>query len=96
MHIRASQGDVAGVEKLLHEGAEVNARDSEGCCALHWACDRGSLPVTLPLMGPPQLVGESLQFAACLPTSIILMYNFEGSKYQHPCFLYPLLLAEAI
>lgn len=42
-HIMASEGNLAGVERLLEEGTPVDSRDSEGCSALHWACDRGSL-----------------------------------------------------
>jgi hypothetical protein len=46
-HIMASEGNLAGVERLLEEGTPVDSRDSEGCSALHWACDRGSLEVSL-------------------------------------------------
>ena len=47
LHSYASTGDVAGVRHLLSEGAAVDQRDDEGCCALHWAADRGHLEVSL-------------------------------------------------
>lgn len=46
LHIQASQGNMSSVERLLENGADINARDSEGCTALHWACDRGCLMVS--------------------------------------------------
>ncbi len=42
LHIRASEGDVAGVKKLLKSGIAVDQRDDQGCTALHWAADRGA------------------------------------------------------
>lgn len=42
LHIRASEGDVAGVRKLLTSGVAVDQRDDQGCTALHWAADRGA------------------------------------------------------
>ena len=42
LHIRASEGDVAGVQKLLKSGIAVDQRDDQGCTALHWAADRGA------------------------------------------------------
>ncbi|KAL0053004.1 hypothetical protein WJX82_011350 [Trebouxia sp. C0006] len=42
LHIRASEGDVAGVQKLLKSGIAVDQRDEQGCTALHWAADRGA------------------------------------------------------
>lgn len=46
LHIMASKGDLAGAERVLEDGTPVDSRDSEGCSALHWACDRGSLEVS--------------------------------------------------
>ncbi|EIE26863.1 hypothetical protein COCSUDRAFT_83589 [Coccomyxa subellipsoidea C-169] len=40
------EGDVAAVSFLLDNGADVDSRDAEGCTALHWAADRGSLEDT--------------------------------------------------
>jgi len=42
LHIRASEGDVAGVQQLLKLGQSVDLRDDQGCTPLHWAADRGS------------------------------------------------------
>lgn len=42
LHIRASEGDLAGVQKLLKSGTAVDQRDDQGCTALHWAADRGA------------------------------------------------------
>lgn len=42
LHIRASEGDVAGVQQLLKSGIAVDQRDNQGCTALHWAADRGA------------------------------------------------------
>jgi ankyrin repeat protein len=46
LHLLASEGDVPAVTFLLDNGADVDSRDAEGCTALHWAADRGSLQVT--------------------------------------------------
>ena len=45
MHSAARDGDTAAVQSFLSEGAAVDGRDSEGCCALHWAADRGHAEV---------------------------------------------------
>lgn len=42
LHIRASEGDLAGVEQLLSTGVFIDQRDDQGCTALHWAADRGA------------------------------------------------------
>ena len=42
LHIKASQGDLAGVKQLLDTGIDVNQTDEQGCTALHWAADRGA------------------------------------------------------
>lgn len=41
LHIKASEGDVAGVEQMLGTGVIVDQTDGQGCTALHWAADRG-------------------------------------------------------
>ena len=43
----ASEGKLEAVGKLLDAGTPIDSRDSEGCSALHWACDRGSMEVDL-------------------------------------------------
>ncbi|KAL0037393.1 hypothetical protein WJX79_005832 [Trebouxia sp. C0005] len=50
LHIRASEGDVAGVRKLLTSGVAVDQRDDQGCTALHWAADRGAEQVITVLL----------------------------------------------
>ena len=37
----AARGDKATVQKLLKDGADVNAAQGDGMSALHWAADRG-------------------------------------------------------
>ena len=50
LHAAASAGDAAAVQLLLQDGCEVDARDGEGATALHWAADRGHVPVMEELM----------------------------------------------
>ncbi|KAK9823435.1 hypothetical protein WJX72_002723 [[Myrmecia] bisecta] len=45
LHMRANEGDLAGVGSCLASGADIDGRDQEGCTALHWAADRGHLEV---------------------------------------------------
>ena len=45
LHLAASEGDAATVSALLGAGQDVNARDEDGCTALHWAADRGCTEV---------------------------------------------------
>lgn len=47
LHLLASEGDTAAVAFLLDNSADVDSRDADGCTALHWAADRGSLEVLL-------------------------------------------------
>ena len=47
LHLAASEGDAATVSALLDAGQDVNARDEDGCTALHWAADRGCTEVGL-------------------------------------------------
>jgi ankyrin repeat protein len=53
LHLLASEGDTEAVTFLLDNGADVDARDAEGCTALHWAADRGCSEVSL-CMSPLQ------------------------------------------
>lgn len=46
----ARAGDVASVEQLLRQGAAVDARDEEGCTALHWAADGNHVAVMQVLL----------------------------------------------
>ena len=47
LHIAAQQGDLAIVELLVQQGADINARDDRagGLTPLHWAVDRGHAAV---------------------------------------------------
>ncbi len=45
LHLLASENDVPALTFLLDNRADLNSRDEEGCTALHWAADRGSLQV---------------------------------------------------
>lgn len=47
LHVQASRGDTAALASTLQSGQDVNARDAQGCTALHWAADRGELEVPL-------------------------------------------------
>ena len=48
IHEAAASGDAAAVRELVSSGAaDVDARDEDGCCPLHWAADRGHLQVRL-------------------------------------------------
>lgn len=42
IHELAGQDDIEAISELLASGVDVNARDDEGCTALHFAADRGA------------------------------------------------------
>jgi uncharacterized protein len=42
----ARRGDIDAVKTLLKDGADVNAAMGDGMTALHWAAERGDLPLT--------------------------------------------------
>eukprot|EP00803_Ostreobium_quekettii_P003138 evm.model.scf_3997.1 EVM.evm.TU.scf_3997.1 scf_3997:5735-7146(+) len=51
LHEQAAQGAVREVQSLLDGArATVDDRDEEGRTALHWAADRGQLPMVLALL----------------------------------------------
>ncbi|GAB1256555.1 hypothetical protein NBRC116494_10570 [Aurantivibrio plasticivorans] len=41
LHKAAYKGDVEALEKLIEQGADLDARNSEGATALHWAAFKG-------------------------------------------------------
>jgi hypothetical protein len=43
LHELAGKGDVERLMSLLEGGADVEARDDQGCTALHFAADRGQV-----------------------------------------------------
>ena len=49
LHLLADENDVPALTFLLDNGADIGSRDEEGCTALHWAADRGSMQVTSAL-----------------------------------------------
>lgn len=46
----ARDGDVVGVQQLLHAGGDPNTRDAGGMSALMWAADRGCIEAALLLL----------------------------------------------
>jgi len=46
----AMRGDVAAVEQLLANGADVNAPRGDGMTALHWAAERGNAELAAMLV----------------------------------------------
>jgi len=50
LHDWVTEGDVEKIAAML-EAADVNARDEEGCTALHFAADRGHADVVALLVG---------------------------------------------
>ncbi len=46
----AARGDVAKVQELLRNGADVNTAQGDGMTALHWAASRGDLELTEVLL----------------------------------------------
>ncbi|XP_057249487.1 acyl-CoA-binding domain-containing protein 2 isoform X2 [Beta vulgaris subsp. vulgaris] len=45
VHAFAREGDIDSLVKCIENGVSVNLKDSEGRTPLHWAVDRGHLPV---------------------------------------------------
>jgi ankyrin repeat protein len=43
LHDLAAAGNLAGLQAALAAGADLQARDAQGCSALHFAADRGQL-----------------------------------------------------
>jgi ankyrin repeat protein len=48
----AAKGDIQGIDRLLAQGAYVDATDSGGWTALHWAADYGKTEAAIA--GPIQ------------------------------------------
>lgn len=55
----AMRGDAAAVRSLLQEGADVNGSHGDGMSALHWAAERGDVPML-----------EMLLYAGANPTAV--------------------------
>ena len=43
--LAASKGDITSVRALLKQGADANAAQGDGMTALHWAAERGDVPL---------------------------------------------------
>jgi len=43
LHFAAAEGDLAGLTRLINEGADIEAKDANGHTALHWAASQGKL-----------------------------------------------------
>ena len=53
-------------EKLLEAGADVDSKDAEGWCALHWAAAEGRTRVIAALLGRRATV-DAVDLANCTP-----------------------------
>ncbi len=63
----AARGDVAQVQELLRNGADVNTAQGDGMTALHWAASRGELPLTEVLITSGANVGAGTRIGRYTP-----------------------------
>ena len=66
----AMHDDVALVRTLLEHGANVNAAQGDGMTALHWAADRGDVPLTVALLAAHANVRAVTRIGAYTPLHI--------------------------
>jgi ankyrin repeat protein len=66
----AMRGDIDAVRQLLRDGADVNAAQSDGMTALHWAADRGEVEIAEVLLYAGANVGAITRIGEYTPLHI--------------------------
>jgi ankyrin repeat protein len=84
----AMRGDLTQVKSLLSAGRDVNAPQGDGMTALHWAADRGDLPMVELLLKSKASVRATTRMAGYTPLHI-------AAKGGHGAIVVALLKAGA-
>jgi outer membrane protein assembly factor BamB len=71
----AKRGDRATLEKLLRRGVDANTRSAYGATALHFAADRGHLPLVRVLLGHKANVDAKDSFYTATPLTWAVQKN---------------------